>query len=61
MMAVLNNRMKSYVAPDGFVYDYAKPREDGQHLYAKYLYLTRYDSIDNYILVEDPYGIENKD
>jgi len=37
-MKYLNNRMKSYTAPDGFVYDYAIDRED--HLYVKYLYLT---------------------
>ena len=60
-MAYLNTRMTAYTAPDGLVYDYATPREDGEHLYAKYLYLSRFDSIDNYVLVEDPYGIENKD
>ena len=60
-MAFLNNRMTAYVAPDGFVYDFAELPENGEHLYVKYLYLTRLDSIDNYILVEDPYGIENKD
>lgn len=59
-MAFLNNRIKSYEAPSGYVYDYAVPREDGKHLYAKYLYLSRFDSIDNYVLVEDPYGIEDK-
>ena len=56
----LNNRMTAYTAPDGYVYDYATPREDGEHLYVKYLYLSIYDSIDNYILVEDPYGLENQ-
>lgn len=56
-MAFQNSRMTAYTAPDGFVYDYAVPREDGEHLYVKYLYLTKFDSIDNYILVEDPYGI----
>ena len=55
-----NNGMTAYEAPNGYVYDYAVPREDGQHLYVKYLYLTRFDSIDNYVLVEDPYGIENQ-
>lgn len=59
-MAFLNNRMTAYVAPDGFVYDYATPREDEKHLYVKYLYLTKFDNIRNYILVEDPYGTENK-
>lgn len=57
-MKYLNNRMKSYTAPDGFVYDYAIDKED--HLYVKYLYLTQYDSIDNYRLVEDPYDTKNK-
>ena len=56
-MANISSRMTPYVAPDGYVYDYAKPREDGEHLYVKYLYLTKFDSINNYILVEDPYGI----
>ena len=60
-MAFLNNRMTAYTAPDGYVYDHATPREDGEHLYVKYLYLSRYDNIANYILVEDPYGIETKD
>ena len=58
---VLNDRMTAYIAPDGFVYDYATPREDGEHLYAKYLYLSKYDSIDRYVLVADPYGVENQD
>ena len=53
----INNGMTAYTAPDGYVYDYAVPREDGTHLYVKYLYLTRFDNINNYILVEDPYGI----
>ena len=44
-MAFLNNRMTAYTATDGFVYDYAIPRENGEHLYVKYLYLTRFDSI----------------
>ena len=56
----LNNGMTAYTAPDGYVYDFATPREDGEHLYAKYLYLSKYDNIKNYILVEDPYGLENQ-
>ena len=56
----LNNGMTTYIAPDGFVYDYATPREDGEHLYVKYLTLSKYDSIDRYILVADPYGVENQ-
>lgn len=53
------SRMTTYIAPDGYVYDYANPREDGEHLYVKYLFLTQSDSIDNYILVENPDGLEN--
>lgn len=57
---------KVYTAPDGKVYDWAQPHiahiveEDGsvtevtEHLYAKYLSISRADSIDNYILVKDP-------
>ena len=59
-------RMTEYIAPDGFVYDYATPRfstikePDGsttqveEHLYAKYLYLTRFDDINNYKTIADP-------
>lgn len=59
---------KNYIAPDGKVYDWAEPHtsyiidEDGstiereEHLYVKYLSITRFDSIDNYILVDDPRG-----
>lgn len=52
----ISKRLKQYVAPDGFVYDYAEPQIiDGeeQHLYSKYLNLCFADSIDNYILVEE--------
>lgn len=55
------SRMTSYIAPDGYVYDYAIPREDGQHLYVKYLYLTQSDNINNYVLVEEPHGSEDQD
>lgn len=49
-----------YIAEEGYVYDYAEPRyiedEDGnqleQHLYAKVLFLSSLDSIDNYKLVK---------
>ena len=60
-----NNRMKEYIAPDGFVYDFAEPRYRTineelveEHLYVKYLYLGRFDNITNYKLVEDPRGEE---
>lgn len=57
---------KLYTAPKGKVYDWAEPHTaqivepDGtitevvEHLYAKYLSIARADSIDNYILVDDP-------
>lgn len=62
----LGNRMKSYVAPDGYVYDWANPHtatiinQDGEtelreeHLYVKYLYLGSMDDIKEYKLVKDP-------
>ena len=46
----LSSRMTAYIAPDGYVYDYAEPRiatiiepdgtkaEREEHIYAKYLY-----------------------
>lgn len=58
---MINGKMTRFEAPEGYVYDYKEPKYiiiDGEqieeHLYAKYLCLTRLDSIDNYILVEDP-------
>lgn len=65
-MIVSQKGMTNYVAPDGHVFDYKEPRLitikelDGSttvkedHLYAKYLTLGRFDSIDNYIVVKDP-------
>lgn len=62
----LGNRMKSYIAPDGYVYDWAKPHtatiinQDNteelreEHLYVKYLYLGSMDDIKEYKLVKDP-------
>lgn len=52
-MARLSNRMNKYEAPEGYVYDYKEPK-DNNHLMAKYLFLSRNDNIDNYILVKDP-------
>ena len=65
-MAV-SNRMKKYEAPAGYVYDWAEPHtatirdKDGnvveetqEHLYAKFLFLGKFDSIDAYVLVKDP-------
>lgn len=60
----LGNRMKSYVAPDGYLYDWAEPHiativnQDGveekitEHLYVKYLVLGSMDDIKNYKLVK---------
>lgn len=57
---MVNERMMRFEAPKGYVYDYKEPKYiiiDGEqveeHLYAKYLFLTHLDKIDNYILVED--------
>lgn len=62
----LGSRMRPYTAPDGYVYDWAKPHiativnQDGveemreEHLYAKYLYLGSMDDINDYKLVKDP-------
>ena len=62
----LGNRMNSYTAPHGYVYDWAVPRvatiidEDGEkenraeHLYVKYLFLGSMDDIKDYKLVKDP-------
>jgi hypothetical protein len=57
-MARLSKRMTKYEAPKGYVYDWATPKEDGSHLYVKFLFLTHTDSIDNYTLVKDPKGEE---
>lgn len=56
VLARLSNRMTKYEAPKGYVYDWAIPKEDGNHLYVKFLFLSKSDSIDNYILVKDPKG-----
>ena len=55
-MARLSNRMIKHEAPPGYVYDWAQPREDNSHLYVKYLFLSKRDKIENYILVKDPKG-----
>ena len=60
-MAFIKPKLISYKAPEGYVYDYKVLPEDGEHLYANQLFLTKFDSIDNYILVEDPYGSVDKD
>ena len=55
-MARLSNRMTKYEAPEGYVYDWATPKEDGSHLYVKFLFLSKLDKIENYILIKDPKG-----
>lgn len=62
----MNKKMTAYEAPKGKVFDYKEPHSAGvleldgtitveeEHLYAKYLYLGPRDTIDNYILVDDP-------
>jgi hypothetical protein len=50
-MAKIGERMTLYEAPEGYVYDYAEPG-DREHLYVKYLYLSRFDNINNYKLVK---------
>ena len=55
-MARLSNRMTRYEATEGYVYDQAKQNDDESHLYVKFLFLSKNDSIDNYVLVKDPKG-----
>ena len=49
--------MIKYEAPDGYVYDWAIPKGDDNHLYVKFLFLSKNDKIENYILVKDPKGV----
>lgn len=54
--------VRKYEADEGYVFDWKEPRyfedEDGnkiqEHLYAKVLFLSLNDSIDNYIEVVKP-------
>ena len=55
-MAKLNSRMTKYEAPPGYVYDWVEPKENDEHLYVKYLFLSKLDKIENYKLVKDPKG-----
>lgn len=60
------SQIRSYTAPDGWVYDYAEPQyitiilPDGSteikedHIYAKFLRLGQFDDIKKYKLVKDP-------
>lgn len=56
-MARLSNRMTKYEAPQGFVYDYKEPKDDN-HLLVKFLFLSKNDDINNYILVKDPHYVD---
>ena len=51
-MARLSNRMTKYEAPQGFVYDYKEPKDDNHRL-VKFLFLSKNDDINNYVLVKD--------
>lgn len=46
-----------YTAPAGYVYDWAEPHYDDMgeqvHLYAKSLSISKFDTIDNYVLEEE--------
>lgn len=55
-MANISNRMTKYEAPEGYVYDWATPKENGERLLVKYLFLSKKDTINNYVLVKDPKG-----
>lgn len=50
--------MNKYTASEGKVWDYREPHYDEEgriiHLYAKTIYLGKFDSIDNYIEVDEP-------
>ena len=60
-MKSTNFNLVKYEADTGKVFDWAEPRyiedENGnktqEHLYAKVLYIGAYDTIDNYIEVEE--------
>lgn len=55
---MIRNRMTRYSAPPGYVYDWKEPKfnEDGteNHLYVSQLFLTKFDSIQNYKVVKNP-------
>ena len=63
---MLGKRISKFEAPEGKVYDWANlhvttiidkdgnKHEEQEHLYAKFLFLGTFDTIDNYILVDAP-------
>lgn len=50
----MENTFKYYVAPEGKIFDRKYSENEDFHLYAKELYIGDNDSIDNYILIDDP-------
>lgn len=68
-MKTQNYVVQRYDADEGKVFDWKEPRyiedEDGQqiqeHLYVKTLFIGEYDSIDNYIEVDEPIVEEEVD
>ena len=51
----MENTFKYYVAPEGKIFDRKYSENEDFHLYAKELNIGDNDSIDNYILIDDPY------
>lgn len=62
----MRTKVIRFEAPEGKVYDWAEPHiatiideqgnktEEQEHLYANILFLGKFDSIENYILVDAP-------
>ena len=50
----MENTFKYYVAPEGKVFVFFYSENEDFHLYTKELYIGDNDSIDNYILIDDP-------
>lgn len=55
---MISSTITKYEAPEGWVYDWAEPHfsneGEEQHLFVKYLFLGKFDTIDAYKLVEKP-------
>ena len=55
---MISGTIKKYEAPEGFVYDWVEPHFDDsgaeKHLYVKFLFLGKFDTIDAYKLIKDP-------
>lgn len=62
----MGTRVIKFEAPEGKVYDWAEPHiatiidekgnktEEQEHLYANVLFLSKFDTIENYKLVDTP-------